>query len=292
MRSADLLIFFVLSQASQHSLAAQSTQPMLSRYEAAVRRLYQVNVWQPVKLGLRNIEALDKLMESPLASKPIVHVAGTNGKGSVAWKIARSLREAGYKDGLFVSPHVSSFRERIEIGGIPISEADVATKLPWLFDMCEKENIPATFFELTTALAFEHFKSADVVVLEVGLGGRLDATNIITPALSVITSIGLDHTHILGSTVEEIALEKAGIMKTGIPVVVGPRVPRVVLALKAAEVGSPFHEATTLAGIDPSSEALDDYDEENTMVGNHVAVQRRHRPMCSIRNSKSTLSRR
>jgi len=125
---------------------------------------------------------------------------------------------AGYRDGLFVSPHVSSFRERIQIRGELISEEAVIAGLPMIVDLCAAHKLPATFFELTTALAFHHFRDADAVALEVGLGGRLDATNVVTPTVSVICSIGLDHTRILGETVEEIAMEKAGIMKRGIPV--------------------------------------------------------------------------
>jgi len=189
-----------------------------SRYNTIVRNLYQVNKWHPVKLGLDNSEALYRLLGSPLASKPVFHIAGTNGKGSVAWKISRALRAAGYKDGIFVSPHVSSFRERIQICGKLISEEDVCATVPMIVDLCEEHRLPATFFELTTALAFHHFRSADAVALEVGLGGRLDATNVVTPTVSIITSIGLDHTRILGESVEEIAMEKAGIMKSGIPV--------------------------------------------------------------------------
>ena len=222
---------------------------MLSRYESAVRKLYQVNMWSPVKLGLENSETLHRLVGSPMKRIPVVHIAGTNGKGSVAWKVSRALREAGYRDALFVSPHVASFRERIQVNGELISEDAVASALPWLFDLCEKHEVPATFFELATALAFHHFSeaSADVVVLETGLGGRLDSTNVVpSPLLSVITSIGLDHTRILGDTVEEIALEKAGIMKPGRPVLVGDGVPHAVLRGAAAATGSPYH---TVAGV-------------------------------------------
>jgi dihydrofolate synthase/folylpolyglutamate synthase len=190
----------------------------MSRYNSVVKNLYQVNKWHPVKLGLENSEALYRLLGSPLASKPVFHIAGTNGKGSVAWKISKALRAAGYRDGLFVSPHVSSFRERIQIRGKMISEEDVVVAVPMIVDLCEEHKLPATFFELTTALAFHHFRNTDAVALEVGLGGRLDATNVVTPTVSIITSIGLDHTRILGDTVEEIAMEKAGIMKPGVPV--------------------------------------------------------------------------
>jgi len=143
----------------------------------------------------------------------IIHVAGTNGKGSVSLKIAKTLELAGYKTGLFVSPHISSFRERMQVNSVPISEQEVEQFMPDIFSLCERNNIPATFFEVTTGLAFAYFGAHNVeaVVLETGLGGRLDATNVIKhPSLSIITSIGLEHTNILGDTVELIAKEKAG----------------------------------------------------------------------------------
>mmetsp|Transcript_39400 Transcript_39400/g.79563 ORF Transcript_39400/g.79563 Transcript_39400/m.79563 type:complete len:534 (+) Transcript_39400:21-1622(+) len=269
LRSRQILVVLFLKTASSISSqpsvsfslpSERPNEPMLTKYEEAVRRLYQVNLWNPVKLGLENSEALHRLIGSPMKNKRIVHVAGTNGKGSVAWKIARALREAGYRDGLFVSPHLASFRERIQIGGTMISEEEVSTGLPWIYDLCREHSVPATFFELTTALAFHHFKAAEVVVLEVGLGGRLDATNVVTPTVSVITSIGLDHTRILGDTVEEIALEKAGVMKPGVPVVVGPRVPQSVLKARALEVGSPFHQLTSPQG------STADFDDENSDI--------------------------
>jgi dihydrofolate synthase/folylpolyglutamate synthase len=143
----------------------------------------------------------------------IVHVAGTNGKGSVCYKIAKTFQLAGYKTGLFTGPHISSFRERIQINSVPISENDVSDYIPNILSILERNQIPASFFEVTTALAFSYFnaRNVDVVVLETGLGGRLDATNVIKrPTLSIITSIGLDHTKILGDTIELIAKEKAG----------------------------------------------------------------------------------
>eukprot|EP00614_Pseudopedinella_elastica_P008502 CAMPEP_0172596638 /NCGR_PEP_ID=MMETSP1068-20121228/16468_1 /TAXON_ID=35684 /ORGANISM="Pseudopedinella elastica, Strain CCMP716" /LENGTH=509 /DNA_ID=CAMNT_0013395781 /DNA_START=186 /DNA_END=1715 /DNA_ORIENTATION=- len=244
----------------------------MSAYESAVRKLYQVNMWNPVKLGLENIQSLYRLLGYPTRGMPIVHISGTNGKGSVAWKVSRALREAGYRDGLFVSPHVSSFRERVQVSGELISEDQVSAALPRIFDLCEKHEIPATFFELTTALALDHFRRhADVVVLEVGLGGRLDSTNVVTPSVSVITSIGLDHTRILGDTIEEIAGEKAGIMKAGVPVLVGPRAPQQVLRAHAARVGSPYFTPQDVYGQfmqgeqggAQDSEGLEDFDAEN-----------------------------
>ena len=162
----------------------------------------------------------------------MIHVAGTNGKGSVCHKIARTYEAAGYTVGLYVSPHVSSFRERMQVNGVPISEDNVTLLLPRVYEICRERDIPATFFEITTTLAFSYFKhmGVDVVVLETGLGGRLDATNVVMrPALTVITSIGLEHTRILGDTIEKIAKEKAGIMKKNVPVLCGADVPHNVL---------------------------------------------------------------
>ena len=179
------------------------------------------------------MQALHARLGSPLENelrRKVVHIAGTNGKGSVAWKVARTLQSAGLRTGLFVSPHVSSFRERAQVNGELISEARVAALLAEIFAAMDAgpEPVRATFFEITTALALRHFAESgvDALVLEAGLGGRLDATNIVAaPALSVITSIALEHTRVLGGTVEAIAAEKAGIMKPGVPVVVGPRAP-------------------------------------------------------------------
>ena len=146
------------------------------------------NLFNPVKLGLENMDKLHKSIGSPMDQPDIsvIHIAGSNGKGSVALKTANTLRLADYKVGLFVSPHISSFRERIQINGEPLSEAQVEKYLKEVYDICEEQEIPATFFEVTTALAFRAFaqEGVEVVVLETGLGGRLDATNVIKhPAL-------------------------------------------------------------------------------------------------------------
>jgi len=196
-------------------------------YDSLVSSLYRVNLFQPGKLCLKNISKLNSLMGDPAKELKIIHLAGTNGKGSVSFKIAKTLECSGYTTGLFVSPHISSFRERIQINGKLITEDEVVEHLTKVNALCEENEIPATFFERVTATAFSHFKhsKAEVVVLEAGLGGRLDATNIITPILSIITSIGLDHTKILGETIEAIANEKAGIIKPGVPVIVGKSCP-------------------------------------------------------------------
>lgn len=177
------------------------------------------------KEGLENTLALDEYLGHPHRSFRSIHIAGTNGKGSCAHTLAAVLQQCGYKVGLYTSPHLVDFRERIRINGQPIPEN-------YVIDFVENkkeffEPLEPTFFELTTAMAFTYFKDMqiDIAVIEVGLGGRLDCTNIITPILSVITNISLDHTQLLGSSLEQIAMEKAGIIKRGVPVVIGEALP-------------------------------------------------------------------
>lgn len=171
--------------------------------------------------GLKNIEELSAFFGNPEKQLRFIHVGGTNGKGSVSNMLASILTECNEKVGLFTSPHLFDFTERIRINGIPVEEQ-------FVIDFCEKVrnhhwNIQPSFFEITWMMALEYFSQnqCTIVVAEVGLGGRLDATNIITPFVSVITNIGLDHVQILGNTRAEIAAEKAGIIKTGVPVVLG-----------------------------------------------------------------------
>jgi dihydrofolate synthase/folylpolyglutamate synthase len=206
-------------------------------YEKILRELYHV---ENVKRGLLNMIELNDVLDRPLEdpSISVMHVAGTNGKGSVALKTARVLEFSGFRVGLLISPHIASFRERISINGELITEKEVERYLPKILEICNVHNIPATFFEITTALSFVYFKekAVDVVVLETGLGGRLDATNVIPkPDLCIITSIGLEHTAILGDTIELIAKEKAGIIKHSVPVLVGPNVPHDVIRECAVE---------------------------------------------------------
>ena len=163
---------------------------------------------------------LDTALGHPHKSFRSVHVGGTNGKGSVATKIAAALQAEGYKVGLYTSPHIRDVRERIRINGAMIGEEEAEAILERLFAL----GTDLSFFDWLTMLAFVYFKEqkVDWAVIEVGLGGRLDATNIITPEIAVITSIGFDHVHLLGATLEEIAREKGGIAKSGIPLVTGP----------------------------------------------------------------------
>lgn len=169
-----------------------------------------------------SMQTLDKRLGFPHRSFPSIHVAGTNGKGSVAAKIAAALEFEGYKTGLYTSPHISSFQERICINGEMIPQGNALAILSSLF--AAAENLTLSFFDLITALAFVYFaqEKVDFAVIETGLGGRLDATNVINPILSIITSIGWDHTHLLGDTLEKIAREKEGIVKPNIPLVAGP----------------------------------------------------------------------
>lgn len=197
------------------------------------------------KPGLYNTHELDQHFGHPHTAYKTIHVAGTNGKGSCSHTLAAILQEAGYKVGLYTSPHLVDFRERIRVNGHPISEQRV-------IDFVEQERaffepLNPSFFELTTALALLYFKEqqVDVAVIEVGLGGRLDCTNIITPVLSLITNISFDHTQFLGNTLEQIAAEKAGIIKQHVPVVIGETTPetRTVFEQKAAICKAPIYFA-------------------------------------------------
>ena len=193
------------------------------------------------KEGLSTTIELDNHLGNPHRKFRTIHVAGTNGKGSTSHTLAAILQESGYKVGLYTSPHLIDFRERMRVNGIPASKE-------YVIDFVEKhksffEPLQPSFFELTTAMAFNYFaeQEVDIAVIEVGLGGRLDCTNIITPELCIITNISLDHTQFLGSTLQEIASEKAGIIKSGIPVVIGETTPETkeVFANKTKECNAP-----------------------------------------------------
>jgi len=173
------------------------------------------------KVDLENIRLLDDYFGHPHKAYPTIHIAGTNGKGSVSHMLASVLQEAGYRTGLYTSPHLKDFRERIRINGVPVSEDYVKNFVREHDHLFSK--IEPSFFEITVAMAFRYFadEQVDVAVIETGLGGRLDSTNIITPLCSVITNISLDHMQFLGNTLESIAREKAGIIKEGVPVVIG-----------------------------------------------------------------------
>ncbi|MFC2099128.1 bifunctional folylpolyglutamate synthase/dihydrofolate synthase [Bacteroidota bacterium] len=175
------------------------------------------------KSNLNNTLALDEYFDHPHWDFRSIHVAGTNGKGSVAHMLSAVLQTAGYKVGLYTSPHLKDFRERIRVNGEMIPEERVSGFVDDHREIIDK--IQPSFFEMTVAMAFDHFRNekVDIAVVEVGMGGRLDSTNIISPILSVITNIGMDHSQFLGDTLYQIAGEKAGIIKPGIPLVVGQK---------------------------------------------------------------------
>lgn len=198
------------------------------------------------KKDLTNTLALCEHLGNPHQRFKSIHIAGTNGKGSVSHMLAAILQTAGYKTGLYTSPHLKDFRERIKVNGQMISEE-------FVIDFTEKikpliEKIEPSFFEITVAMAFDYFanQKVDIAVIEVGLGGRLDSTNIITPELSIITNIGWDHMNMLGDTLEKIAFEKAGIIKENVPVVIGEVLPETLPVFEkiAGEKKSPLSIAS------------------------------------------------
>jgi len=213
----------------------------VTRYREALRWLYGLES-RGIKLGLERMARAAELRGHPEREVQYVHVAGTNGKGSVATMVESVLRAAGYRTGQFASPHLQRYVERVRIAGRPISERAAARRIEEL--RADTRLPPLTFFEYTTLLALEAFRDAhcDIVVLEVGLGGRLDSTNIVTPEVSVITNISFEHQRILGDTLPKIAREKAGVLKPDVPCVVGARgksVRRAITA-RASEVGAPL----------------------------------------------------
>ena len=197
--------------------------------------------YSPEKFNLDRMRALMEALGNPQNEFPVIHIAGTKGKGSTAAMIASMLLAADYRTGFYISPHLDDFAERIQVNGKPMPHAALIKLVDEIKLVVEKIG-KLTTFEITTALAFEAFRRqhVDVAVVEVGLGGRLDSTNIVDPELSVITSLSMDHMKVLGDTLEQIAAEKAGIIKPGKPVVSSPQLPNAlsVLEAKAAECGS------------------------------------------------------
>jgi dihydrofolate synthase / folylpolyglutamate synthase len=232
------------------------TRPPLS-YKQALAWLYSLQRFG-IKLGLENIQRLLAALNVDLRGARIIHVAGTNGKGSVCAMIDSICRAQGYRTGLFISPHLVTFRERIRVNGEMISEEAVANGLTTIRDLVRDWDPHPTFFEVTTALALKHFSEAkiDIVILETGLGGRLDATNAIQSDVSVITPIDFDHEKWLGQSLREIANEKAGIIKPKIPVVCGPQRPEAeeVIRTRAAECEAPIE--SMIASYDDTPIAL------------------------------------
>ncbi|MEO9570739.1 MAG: folylpolyglutamate synthase/dihydrofolate synthase family protein [Polaribacter sp.] len=227
--------------------------------------MYQREGKTAFKKDLSNTFAFSKELGFPEKRFKSIHVGGTNGKGSTSHMLASILQEAGYKVGLYTSPHLKNFTERIRINGNEIPKRKVSSFINKNKDFLENQKL--SFFEMTVGLAFDYFASqkVDIAIIEVGLGGRLDSTNILTPEVSVITNIGLDHTHFLGETLPEIAYEKAGIIKKNIPVIIGEEQEEVknVFVAKADECKSSIHFASD---VDKSykTDLLGDYQKNNT----------------------------
>jgi dihydrofolate synthase/folylpolyglutamate synthase len=214
-------------------------------FKETVQYLYDLQKFG-TKLGLDNTRALLELLGNPDRGPAYLHVTGTNGKGSVSALSASALQEAGLKTGLYTSPHLVSFTERIKVDGVEVSEEEVvrlAERLKAILAGKMPELCP-TFFEFTTAMAMDHFAraGAEAVVLEVGMGGRLDSTNVVTPVCSVITNVELEHREYLGDTLMDIAREKAGIIKPGVPLVTSEKKPEITRYIEDScrEAGSPM----------------------------------------------------
>jgi dihydrofolate synthase/folylpolyglutamate synthase len=226
--------------------------PMFTEYEDVLQYLYaNLPMFQRVgsvafKSDLSNTIALCEALDNPQRKFKSIHIAGTNGKGSTSHMLASVLQSAGYKTGLYTSPHLKSFTERIRVNGKEVSEQFVVDFVNRIQPVIER--VKPSFFEITVAMAFDYFvhEQVDVAVIEVGLGGRLDSTNVITPELSLITNIGWDHTDLLGDTLEKIAAEKAGIIKKNVPVVVSEQQPGIadVFRSKAAAETAPLRFAS------------------------------------------------
>lgn len=227
--------------------------------------MYQLQGASAYKKDLTNTHLLITHLDNPQEKLKCIHVAGTNGKGSTSHMLASILQEAGYKVGLYTSPHLKDFRERIKINEKDISEEFVTEFINEHKSFFESNDM--SFFEMSVGLAFDYFakEKVDIAVIEVGMGGRLDATNIITPLVSVITNIGLDHMQFLGNTLESIAFEKAGIIKPNIPIIIGEYTPETkpVFLAKAKECNSEIYFAADLVSETYPSDLIGDYQIHN-----------------------------
>jgi len=271
---------------------------MSGNYASSVAYLYQqLPMYHRVgkaayKSGLENAYRLDEYFHQPHGNYKTIHVAGTNGKGSVCHMLAAVLQQAGYKVGLHTSPHLVDFRERIKVNGKSCSQK-------FVIDFVRKhkkiiETIHPSFFEVSIFMAFDYFarQSVDVAIIEVGLGGRLDTTNIITPVLSVITSIGKDHMDFLGDTLDKIAVEKAGIIKTGVPVVIGETNPATASVFKriAAERNAPVFFADQHYKIDYSLFSLDGFQVFNVKKEDQVYLPNLKNALLGTYQRKNTIT--
>lgn len=246
--------------------------------------MYQIQGATAYRKDITNTVLLAKHLGNPELKLKCIHVAGTNGKGSTSHLLASVLQEAGYKVGLYTSPHLKDYRERIKINGEPITEEYVCEFINKNKSFFEANEL--SFFEMSVGLAFEYFvrEKTDINIIEVGMGGRLDATNIVTPLVSVITNIGLDHTQFLGNTLEAIAFEKAGIIKPSIPVVVGEYTAETkpVFLNKAAATNSEIYFASDLIQEEYPCALLGDYQVHNKKTALQTIKVLREKQLLSI----------
>ena len=242
------------------------------------------------KAGLENTYLLDKYFNHPHRQFRTIHIAGTNGKGSCSHTLAAILQSAGYKTGLYTSPHLIDFRERIRVNGIPVSKE-------YVIDFVEKhrvffEPLHPSFFELTTAMAFHYFAQSqiDVAIIEVGLGGRIDCTNIIRPDLCVITNISFDHIQFLGNTLAKIATEKAGIIKEKTPVVIGETTPETkpIFTTRAKEVNAPIYFAEEEQLLHSSS--INEKGKRIYHTTDYLNLEGELEGLCQLKNTNTLLS--
>ena len=237
--------------------------------------MYQKIGAKAYKPDLGNIKELLDFLGNPQYNFKTVHVAGTNGKGTVSHTLASIFQECGYKTGLYTSPHLLDFRERIRINGQMIPEQNV---IDFIGDNKEKfEEMQLSFFEMATGMAFDYFakEKVDIAIIEVGLGGRLDSTNVINPELSIITNISLDHVAMLGNTLAEIAVEKAGIIKPNTPVVIGETQPETkdVFMNKAKECNAPIYFADQIVDCDKIHIESLDYQKFDIWKDNELYIE-------------------
>lgn len=247
-----------IREVSQELICPSPASQCIMSYEETQRYLYGLK-YHGAKYGIDRIQVFAEALGHPERAYPVVHVAGTNGKGSVCAMLEAIFRQGAYRTGLFTSPHLVFLGERIQVNRQPLSPDDITRQVAHLREVAEArcgvggEEHPS-FFEFMTGMAFDHFReqAVDVGIIETGLGGRLDATNVVQPQMTIITSIGLDHQQQLGDTLEQIAAEKAGILKPGVPVVLGwlPPVAEAVIRQVAAERNCPVHSVREAFGPD------------------------------------------
>lgn len=254
--------------------------------------MYQRQGKSAYKADLVTTLELDRYFNHPHKNFKTIHVAGTNGKGSVSHMLASVLQVSGYKVGLYTSPHLKDFRERIKINGAMVSQDFV---VDFIRNHKQKfEELKPSFFEMTVAMAFDYFnrENVDVAVVEVGMGGRLDSTNIITPDISVITNIGLDHTAFLGTTIAQIAKEKAGIIKPGVPVVIGQTQSETqeVFDEFAQQKGTEIYFADQEFAIDYAMLTLDNMQSFNVKTNNKISFENLELDLLGIYQKKNILT--